>query len=102
MAQFDIHRFVARNAGFIYVVDLQDQFLRALATRIVAPLYPLEAGAKPILRLNPIVEIEGKPYYIAIQEMSALRAKALGEQMTTLRERRAEIIAAIDLLFSGV
>jgi CcdB protein len=57
---------------------------------------------QPILRLNPTVEIEGKLYFLAIQEMSALRVRALGETMTTLQQRGAEIIAAIDFLLTGV
>ena len=102
MAQFDVHRFAPRGAGSTLVVDIQNELLNGLATRVVAPLYPLKAKERPILRLNPIVHIDGKPYYLAVQEMTALRTKTLGPKVTSLEERRSEIIAAIDFLTTGV
>lgn len=102
MAQFDVYRFAPHEAGFTFVADLQNKLLEGLATRIAAPLYPLKAKREPILRLNPIVEIEGEKYYLAIQEMSALRAKALGAKVASLEGRRDDIVAAIDFLITGI
>ncbi|MGO9173226.1 MAG: CcdB family protein [Rhodomicrobium sp.] len=102
MAQFDVYRFAPRGAGFTLVVDVQNKLLDGLATRVVAPLYPLQAKDKPILRLNPVTVIEGRRYYLAIQEMSALRVKALGAAVTSLEAQRDEIVAAIDFLITGV
>jgi toxin CcdB len=102
MAQFDVHRFAPRGAGFTLVVDVQNMLLDGLATRVVAPLYPLKTKDRPIHRLNPLVHIDGKPYYLAVQEMTALRTKTLGPKVTSLEEQRSEIIAAIDFLTTGV
>ena len=101
MAQFDVYR-LPRGAGSILVVDLQNKLFDGLATRVVAPLYPLNAKNKPILRLNPVVEIEGQLYLLAIQEMSALRVKSLGAKVASLEARRNEIVAAIDFLITSV
>jgi toxin CcdB len=102
MAQFDIYRFASRGNGPPFLVDLQSDLLDGLATRIVAPLYPKRKGDKPILRLNPQVKLDGKSYYLAIQEMSAIRVKSFGETVGSLQHQRAEIVAAIDLLITGV
>jgi toxin CcdB len=102
MAQFDVFRFAPGGAGFTFVVDVQNGLLDGLATRIVAPLYPLTAKSQPILRLNPVVQIEGERYYLAMQEMSALRVKSLGPAVASLERIRTEIIAAIDFLITGV
>lgn len=102
MAQFDVHRFAPRGAGFTFVVDVQNGLLDGLATRVVAPLYPLTAQDNPILRLNPRVQLDGKSYYLAVQEMTALRTKTLGPKVACLEEQRAAIIAAIDFLITGV
>jgi toxin CcdB len=102
MAQFDVHRFAPRGAGFTLVVDVQYGLLDGLATRVVAPLYPLKAGNQPIHRLNPLVQIDGKTYYLAVQEMTALRTKTLGPTVTSLEEQQSEIIAAIDFLTTGI
>ncbi len=101
MAQFDVYRFSPRGAGSTLAVDPQNRLLGGLATRMVAPLYPLKAKDKPILRLNPVFEIEGQRYYLAVQEMSA-RAKVLGEKVAPLEARRDEIVAATDLPNTGV
>ena len=102
MAQFDVYRFAPRGAGFTLVVDVQNELLDGLATRIVAPLYPCHEKDRPILRLNPVIPIEDKRYYLAIQEMAALRTKTLGAKVASLEDRRREIIAAIDFLVTGV
>ncbi len=101
MARFDVCR-LPRGAGSILAVDLQNKLAGGLATRVVAPLYPLNAEDKPILRMNPVVEIEGRRYLLAIQEMSALRVKSLGAKVASLEARRDEIVAAIDFLITSV
>jgi toxin CcdB len=102
MAQFDVYRFAPRGAGFAFVVDLQSDLLDGLATRIVAPLYPAKDGHRAISRLNPVLQVEAQACYLAVQEMTALRLKSLGPRVGSLRERRAEIIAAVDFLITGV
>jgi toxin CcdB len=102
MAQFDVYHFAPRGAGFGHVLDLQSDLLDGLATRIVAPLYPLKGKHQPILRLNPVVQIEGKAHYLAVQEMTALRVKSLGARIASLTEQRPVIIAALDFLITGV
>ncbi len=102
MAQFDVHRFAPRGAGFAYVLDLQIGLLDGLTTRVVAPLYALKGKQQPILRLNPVFQIEGKAHYLAVQEITALRVKSFGAKVSSLDEKRPEIIAALDFLISGV
>ncbi len=102
MAQFGVYRFAPRGAGFTLVADIQNRLLDGLATRVVAPLYPLKATDKPILRLNPVVVIEGQRYYLAIQEISALRVKVLGASVASLESQRDEIVAAVDFLITGI
>jgi toxin CcdB len=102
MAQFDVYRFAPRGAGFAYVVDLQAELLDGLATRVVAPLYELKSQQQPILRLNPVFHVEGKPHYLAVQEMTGLRVKSLGSKVSSVSENRPQIIAALDFLVTGV
>jgi toxin CcdB len=54
MSRFDIYR---RTGGAGFLVDIQDNLLRDLNTRIVAPLLPLSEAPKPAQRLNPVFEI---------------------------------------------
>jgi toxin CcdB len=102
MAQFDVWEFGAKESAGPMVVDVQNAMFDALATRLVVPLYPLKASDRPILRLNPVVEINGGTYYLAIQEMAAVRVNALVKKVTSLDKHRDHIIAAIDFLTTGI
>lgn len=102
MAQFDVFRH-ARSKRYPYLLDLQADLLRDLATRVVAPLMPIERlRGKPIGRLNPVVTIDGAPHVVVLQELAAFPTSELRETVATLRPRRDELIGAIDLLFSGI
>jgi toxin CcdB len=102
MAQFDLFRH-GRNKRYPFLLDIQADLLRDLATRVVAPLTPVKRlGGKPITRLNPVVAVDGAQYAILFQEIAALPVTAIGETVGSLRNRRDELIAALDLLFTGV
>lgn len=102
MAQFDLFRH-SRNENYPFLLDLQANLLRDLVTRVVAPLSAVKRlGGKPIGHLNPVVELEGTKYAILFQEIAALPAQALGEPIGNLGGRRDELIAALDLLFTGI
>jgi toxin CcdB len=102
MAQFDVWEFGAKGAAGPLVVDVQNAMFDALATRLVVPLYPARASDKLIQRLNPVVEIDGGSYYLAVQEMAAVRANALVKKVNSLIAHRDQIIAAIDFLTTGI
>jgi toxin CcdB len=101
MAQFDVHR----NPGggeFPFVVDVQSELLATLSTRIVVPMTRKTRHAKLITRLNPVATVRGVDYVLVVQEMAAIPTTALGEVVGSLKARRAELVAAIDMLFTGL
>jgi toxin CcdB len=102
MAQFDVHA----NPGsreYPFVVDLQADLLRDLATRVVAPLVPArKLGAGRIAVLNPTIDIAGKAYVVLTQEAAAVPRAALGPFALSLAHRRNDLIAALDLIFAGI
>ena len=102
MPQFDVYRYAWRGSSVTLVVDLQNKLLEGLSTRLVAPLYVLTGKDKPVLRLNPVLEIEGKRYYLGVQGLATVRVKLLGLKVASLEKCRDEIIAAIDFLITGI
>jgi toxin CcdB len=102
MAQFDVYELAPKGGEFRLVADLQSGLLDTLLTRLVAPVYPLRRGEHIILRLNPILQIGGERYYLATQEMAAVRVQLLGTKVAALSNYRDEIISAIDCLITGV
>lgn len=102
MAQFDVYR-NPRRGPHVLLLDVQADVLARLATRAVVPLMTLKRyGAKPISRLNPTAKVEGVDYILLVQELAAIPATALGVKVTSLAGRRTDIVAALDLVLTGI
>jgi toxin CcdB len=104
MAQFDVHRNI--NPGSRdwapYLLDVQNDLLDPLATRVVVPLIKMEEMDKPARRLNPRFAIEDTELVMSTAELAGVPVRALGEKVASLAERRDEIMAALDMLFTGL
>lgn len=101
MAQFDVFK---APSGGIYplLVDVQADLLARLDSRIVVPLaVRRKLAAPPIARLHPIVTIGGTEYVALFHHLAAFPRSALGKAVDSLAHRRAELIAALDLLLTG-
>ncbi len=83
-----------------YLVVLQSDLVSGLHSTIVAPLVPREAfaGAR---RLNPIVPVDGREFWLATHELFAVDRRALRGTIASLAEQRDAIIAALDFVFTG-
>jgi len=57
---------------------------------------------KPIERLNPQFEVEGRKVVMLTPELAGVPRKALGEVVGDLARERDKIIAALDLAFTGI
>ena len=102
MAQFDLFKNVRRGA-YPLLLDVQADVLARLATRVVVPLMTEKRyGARPITRLNPIAVIDGVRHVLVFQELAAVPPEALGARAGSLADRRVDLVAALDLLFTGV
>ena len=83
------------------MLDIQNDFLDALKTRLVIPAIHL-VEQKPITRLNPVFAWEQEKYLLVVQEMAAIPLNNLGSKVTELDTLRDEILAAVDLLITGI
>jgi toxin CcdB len=102
MPQFDVFG-NPRSKAYPFLLDVQADLLSELATRVVVPLTPAaKLRRKPLTRLNPIVSIRGADHVALFQELAAIPEKALGEAVANVAARRTELVAALDLLFTGV
>ncbi len=104
MPQFAVYRNenAATKKHIPYLLDVQSDLLSGLSTRIVVPLYLQQRGQpEAISRLQPVVEIEGRTCVMMTPEMAGVAAKLLRKSVASLAARRTEIIAALDLLFTG-
>ena len=101
MAQFDVYK-NPRGGAYPLLLDIQADILGALATRVVVPLIAVKKYGKPITRLHPTARIGGVEYLLKFHDLVAIPATAHGERVQSLADRRSELVAAIDLLFTGV
>jgi toxin CcdB len=105
MAQFDVYRNAnpASRARIPYLLDVQSDLLDPLATRVVAPLCKPEVlKGRLAERLNPVFEVEGRKVAMLTPELAGVPGKILGARVGNLSGERHSIIAALDLLITGI
>lgn len=102
MAQFDVYRNPnpATNQYIPYLLDVQTDLLDVLKTRVVVPL-ELCGNFATAERLTPVFTVEGVQVTLLTPELAGIHYKHLGEYITSLAPQRQEILAALDLVFSG-
>ena len=103
MAQFDVHRNPDSETSALapYLLDIQTDLLDHLSTRVVVPLIRRDAMIVA-QRLHPIFTIEGLEVVMATADLAAIRRTDLGDRTGSLADRRANIIAAVDFLITGI
>ena len=105
MAQFDVYRNPnpATRARMPYLLDVQSGLLDPIATRVVVPLCkPQVLRGKAAERLNPVFEVEGRKVVMLTPELAGVPSKSVGERVGNLASERAAIVAALDMLFTGI
>lgn len=84
------------------VVVLQSDLLDEIATRVVAPLLPVETFSRIMDTLNPVVMVGERRHVLMPQMMATLTAAELGTAVGSLGVYRDEITRALDALWSGI
>ena len=102
-ARFDVFKNPSGSKTYPYVLVLQHELLDQLPTRLVVPLARKdELDAPAITRLNPQFVIERIPVVMLTQQLGAVPTARLQKRVGSLEARSAEILAAVDVLVSGV
>ena len=104
MAQFDVYfnPNAATRKSIPYLLDVQADLLDTLATRVVVPLILAEEMGLAAKHLNPQFKIKGVAVVMSTAELAGVPNRSLGDKVTTLKSKRDEIIAALDMLFTGI
>jgi len=104
MAQFKVYENPndATRQTYPYLLDIQSNLLDELRTTVVIPLSPVRPGTATLTKLCPTVEIEGESFIAVTQQIAGIDRKYVGREICDLASQRAEIIAAMDFLISGI
>lgn len=101
--QFDITENLDRasRTAYPYLVILQHGQAESAATIVAAPvaLPPPNAIAS---RLHPQIEVNGRRYAIFVAQLAAIPKRQVGPVIGNLENERYAIIAALDMLFTGI
>jgi toxin CcdB len=103
MAQFDVYENPnpETNQEVPYLLDVQADLLDRLVTRVVVPLINASAAEKPLRHLNPEFTVNETLVIMSTPELAGIAVQSMGQKAGTLKDRRDEIIAALDFLFTG-
>jgi toxin CcdB len=103
MAQFDVYENPnpATRETVPFLLDVQADLLSHLSTRVVVPLVSASVMAKAAKYLNPCFEIRGSEVVMSTAELAGVALHDLGEKASSLKEKRHEIVAALDFLVIG-
>lgn len=104
MAQFDVYLNPNAETRKVipYLLDVQSDLLDMLATRVVVPLVLAEEMGLPAKQLNPQFKVKGEAVVMSTAELAGIPNRSLGDKVASLKNKRDEIIAALDLLFTGI
>jgi toxin CcdB len=105
MPQFHLYKNAnkATQKNYPYLLDIQSNLLSDLRTTVVIPLMPKRlAGSHIISKLNPVIRVKNENFVVMTQSLAGIDRTALGQSADDLGQYRAEIIAAIDFVLSGI
>ncbi|MDT3679982.1 MAG: CcdB family protein [Burkholderiaceae bacterium] len=104
VAQFHVYRNLdpSSRKRFPFLLDVQSDLLESLATCVVVPLGETDSKRPVVTGLMPVFEIDGRPVVMRTSEITGIARRIVGEPIASLEHRRHEIIAALDVLISGV
>lgn len=93
----------ASRQAFPYFLDVQPPLLEPLNTRLVIPAArAADLADTAIARLCPRFVLDGAGYVLLTHQMTSVPVSALKTPVTSLEQRRDEIVAALDFLIAGL
>lgn len=104
MAQYDVFPNPSASAasGIPYVVVIQSDLLDALATRLTVPLAALDFVGKVPAALCPVITLKGQRLHALAHYAAPLPAKALRRPVDNVSAQASALVAAMDVVLSGV
>ena len=100
MAQFDVYENINEktNKQIPFLLDIQNDILKNLSSRVVIPLV---ISKEAINFLNPHFIINEIDVILSTAELASIPMEILGGKICSLKDRREEIIGAVDFLVMG-
>ena len=103
MARFDVypHPDAVLRKKTPYLLDVQNNHISRIATRVVVPLRPASLFTQPMRDLNLTFEIAGKQMVLDTAALAAVPTAELKKPVLNLASQSTIIVAALDVLFGA-
>lgn len=103
MARFDVyvHPDPALRKLTPFLVDIQNNYISSIATRVMLPMRTASAFGLRMRDLNPVFEINGKEVVLDTASIGALPSAELKTPVASLKAQSDTIVAALDTLFGS-
>lgn len=103
MARFDVfvNPDAAERRHTPYLVDVQNDYINALSTRVVIPMRKEAAFGTRARNLNPVFAIGSENVVLDTAALAAVPAVELRKLVVNLRSAREPIQEALDTLFGS-
>ena len=103
MARFDVYRHpdAKQRVTTPFLLDVQNEYISGLQTRVVLPLRSAERVAIPLRDLNPALEVEGVSVILDAAAIGAVPLSMLKSPVGNLRAQAHLIVSALDALFGA-
>ncbi|PNS09321.1 CcdB family protein [Solilutibacter silvestris] len=85
-----------------YWLNVQSDLIGMVDSRVVVPLIAIERAGTPISRLMPLLEVDGKNMVLDTTQITNAPKRMLGKKVVDLSRERSVIMAALDMLISGI
>jgi toxin CcdB len=105
MAQFMIYENQNQDSKqmYPYFVDVQNNFLDSLNSRLVIPLTSCKYLDNSVMSLLcPKITLEGMDFVLLTHQMTNVPSSALKVPIISVEFLRDEIVAAVDFLVTGI
>lgn len=106
MGQFTLYRNnnKSSNKTYPYFVDIQNDLLGDLNSRVVIPLSPYNAKDKTdAKKLCPKIKLSGEGNFVLLtHQITSIQKSTLKTKVASLENYRYEILGAVDILLSGI
>ena len=101
--QFDVFRHPNGGRGeHPFLVCLQSDIAHVANTVVIAPLVPAGGMSALSLRVFPLVLLDEGAFRVLIPQLAAVPRGVLKSYVCNISRERASLLAALDLLFTGI
>ena len=103
MARFDVYPnpYTPERTHTPYVLDVQNDFLAPLGTRVVIPLRHPKGFGAAARGLNPTLTVDGKPVLLDTASLAPVPSSLLKKPLARVTAERDDVIDALDTLFGS-